>query len=384
MAMANLETRSLGVEDRAAMRDSFRRLLADHGGEAEVRRVMDLPSGYDQALWRRIADLGVVGLIIDPQYGGIGAGPEELELIMEEAGAFLLCAPLVSSGVLAAGLLQQSTDEEAKARLLPPIASGQIIATAAMTGPRGLWTAADVAVTATEAADGWALEGEAGYVTDAAIAQVILVVAKTPDGLGVFEVDPGSEGLKIFALDTFDRTLRLSGICFSGTKARRIAGAGALAVEQTLDLARIALAGEQAGGARRIFDITLDYTKSRVQFGRPIGGFQAIKHMAADLLLEAESATSAAREAARALAESRADAQVLITLAAFACADAFCHIAATAIQMHGGIAFTWSHPAHLYLRRARADAQLLGTSAAYRERYVTLLETAALTTGARR
>ena len=154
-------------------------------------------------------------------------------------------------------------------------------------------------------------------------------------------------------------------------------GSKRAAIEHALNLARVALAGEQAGAARRIFDITVDYLKTRVQFGRPIGGFQAIKHMAADLLIEVESATSAARAAAQAIEDDASDRQVLVNLASFACADAFSEVAATAIQMHGGIAFTWEHPAHLYLRRARADAQLFGNSDLYRERYVAALENAA-------
>jgi alkylation response protein AidB-like acyl-CoA dehydrogenase len=148
------------------------------------------------------------------------------------------------------------------------------------------------------------------------------------------------------------------------------AGAAWTAVERALDMARVALAGEQAGGARRVLEMTVDYAKTRVQFGRPIGGFQAIKHMAADLLLESESATSAARHAAQALADGAPDAGAAISLAAFACADAFVTVAAAGIQMHGGIAFTWAHPAHLYLRRARAGAQLFGAPAFYRERYL--------------
>jgi alkylation response protein AidB-like acyl-CoA dehydrogenase len=141
-------------------------------------------------------------------------------------------------------------------------------------------------------------------------------------------------------------------------------------------MAVIALAGEQVGGARRIFEMTVEYAKTRVQFGRPIGGFQAIKHMAADLLIEVESATSAAHHAAAALAERSLDTDVLISLAGFACADAFSQVAATSIQMFGGIAFTWDHPAHLYLRRARADAELFGSPNHFRERYLAALERA--------
>jgi alkylation response protein AidB-like acyl-CoA dehydrogenase len=176
-------------------------------------------------------------------------------------------------------------------------------------------------------------------------------------------------------MPTFDHTLRLARIGFAGTQAHRLDATRPVwcAVRQALNLALVALAGEQAGGARRCLEFTVDYAKSRIQFGRAIGSFQAIKHMAADLLLETESAISAARNAASRLAEGAKDAEAAISLAAFACADAFTTTTAASIQMHGGIAFTWAHPAHLYLRRARADAQLFGTPAVHRERYLAQL-----------
>jgi alkylation response protein AidB-like acyl-CoA dehydrogenase len=201
------------------------------------------------------------------------------------------------------------------------------------------------------------------------------VAARAPDGIGIFEVEPGAPGLAVKPLPTFDHTLRLADLTFEATPARRFAASRPAwqAVEEALDLTRVALAGEQAGAAKRALEFTVDYAKTRAQFGRLIGSFQAIKHMAADLLLESESAISAARNAAARLAEGAADAPAAISLAAFACADAFSKVTADAVQMHGGIAFTWAHPAHLYLRRARADAQLFGTPAAYRERFLEAL-----------
>jgi alkylation response protein AidB-like acyl-CoA dehydrogenase len=192
----------------------------------------------------------------------------------------------------------------------------------------------------------------------------------------VFEVDRDAHGLTRTELPTFDHGLRMARLDFADAPAHRLASNGPAwdAVEAALDMARVALAGEQAGGTRRVLDFTVDYAKSRIQFGRAIGSFQAIKHMATDLLLEAESATSAARHAARQLADGAPDAAAAINLAAFACADAYATTTATSIQMHGGIAFTWDHPAHLYLRRARAAAQLFGTSNFYRERYIQQLE----------
>lgn len=365
------------ADERAAIRESFARLLTDQCSEEDVRRTMETDAGYDPALWQAMADMGILGLIVAPEHGGIGAGPVEIEMVMEEAGARLLAGPLLSSAVLAAGLISASDDADAKARLLPAIASGERKATVAFTGDQGCWTAEGVAVEARGEGDAVRLYGAASFVTAAHVADILLVVASTTGGLAVFEVDAKASGVGIERLESWDRTQRLARIGFDGVPARPLEGAGEAAIEQALDLARVALAGEQAGAARRIFDITVEYLKTRVQFGRPIGGFQAIKHMAADLLIEVESATSAARAAAQAIEDDAPDRQVLVNLAAFACADAFSEVAATAIQMHGGIAFTWEHPAHLYLRRARADAQLFGSSDLYRERYVAALENAA-------
>lgn len=363
-------------EERQAIRDSFQRLLAEQSCEAQVRRSMASESGYDPLLWEHLSETGLLGALIPAEYGGIGGGPVELELLMEEAGAALLCAPFLSSAVLAASLLSICSDAPVKSRLLPQLASGKTIATVAMTGERGLWTSDDVTVTAVRRGNEWGLEGVASFVTAGTQAGLLLVIARVPAGLGTFEVHPAAPGVVIQPLESFDRTQRLARISFKAAQGVPIGGADAAAIDRMLDLTRVALAGEQAGAARRVLDMTVEYIKTRVQFGRPVGGFQAIKHMAADLLLEVESSISAARQAARALADGAPDAQALINLAAFACADAFSAVAAASIQMHGGIAFTWEHPAHLYLRRARADAQLFGSSNFYRERYLSLLEKA--------
>ena len=364
---------TVGTEERAAIREGFARLLAEKATEADLRRTMASETGHDTGLWRAISEMGIVGLMVDVEHGGIGGTILDIETVMEVAGAALLAGPLLSSAVMAVALISASSDDAAKARLLPDIASGARIATVAVTGDKGLWTLGDVGVEAI----GDTLSGVANYVLSANVADVLLVVARSGDGLAVYEVDPAASGVDIAPLEAWDRTIRLSRIVFHDVAAVQVAGVDAAAVERMLDLARVALAGEQAGACRRIFDLTVEYLRTRVQFGRPIGGFQAIKHMAADLLIEVESVTSAARAAARALAAGTPDAAALVSLASFACADAFQQVAATAIQMHGGIAFTWEHPAHLYLRRARVDAQLFGASDYHRDRYVSAMELAA-------
>ena len=345
----------------------MRDLLRDGCTEQDVRQVMTSDAGFDPALWLRMADLGVTGMLIDPRYGGAGLSPVELEAVTEETGAALLPSPFISSGVLAASLIQAAAGPQDQQRLLPGLARGTCVGTVAVTGERGTWTPDGVDVEA--GADG-SLTGSARYVTFGQAADVILVVARTADGLGVFEIAPDAAGFTRRAESVFDPTVRLSAFSFDGTPARRLGGAGWAPVQEALDLTVIALAGEQAGGARRILEITVEYLKTRIQFGRAIGSFQAMKHLAADLLLQVESAASAARHAAARTGAGDDGAGGAVALAGFACAEAYENTAPQAIQMHGGIAFTWEHPAHLFLRRARSGAQLFGGPRLHRERYL--------------
>lgn len=356
------------MAEQAALRTAVGDLLADFCAEQDVRRVMATQAGFDPVLWEQLAGLGVTGMLIDLAYGGAGLGPAELETVTEETGAALLPSPFIASGVLAASLIQAAAGAEDRRRLLPGLAAGTSIGTVAVTGARGTWTADGVDVTAD--ADG-TLSGSARYVPFGQAADVILVIARAGDGaIGIFEVAPGAAGFSRMTQSVFDPTVRLSAYDFDRTPARRLRTAGWADVQKALDLAVIALAGEQAGGARRVLEMTVEYLKTRVQFGRAIGSFQALKHMAADLLLAVESATSAARHAAAQADAGRDDASGAIALAGFACAEAYETTALQAIQMHGGIGFTWEHPAHLFLRRARSGAQLFGGSRLHRERYL--------------
>jgi alkylation response protein AidB-like acyl-CoA dehydrogenase len=366
---------SFSAEERLALTESIRLLLSNESDERAVRATMDTPSGYDPKLWEELSKMGVVGLIVDEVHGGAGVGPIELEMVMEEVGAALLCSPLLASGVQAAALLQELGDAELNNRLLPRIADGSSIATVAMTGKNGCWTQDGVAVSGQEVDGEWRLSGSASFVIHGQNADVLLVLATTSEGLACFLVESNAAGLETTALPTFDHTLRLAEIRLDGVKSERVAARVDVwdAVGRAMDLTLVALAGEQTGATQRCLSMTVEYAKTRVQFGRAIGSFQAIKHMAADLLLESESALSAARNAAARLAKDDGDATEAVSLAAFSCADAFVTTAATSIQMHGGIAFTWEHPAHLYLRRARADAELFGSSSFHRERFIQAL-----------
>nr|WP_090343309.1 acyl-CoA dehydrogenase family protein [Mycolicibacterium malmesburyense]CRL74238.1 acyl-CoA dehydrogenase domain-containing protein [Mycolicibacterium malmesburyense] len=358
---------TISVAERAELRTAVRELLADKCTEDDVRTVMTSEEGFDRDLWRRLAEQGVLGMVVDDEHGGLGFGTLELEAVAEETGAALLPAPFISSAVVTVALVSAAGSEDDKERLLPALADGSAIGTVAFTGSAGTWTADGVEVTA--GPDG-ALTGSAHYVTWGQVADVVLVVARTADGVGVFEVTPDAAGFSRKPMTVFDPTVRLSTFTFDGTPARRLGTAGWDAVQEALDHAVIASAGEQVGGSRRIFDMTVDYLKTRVQFGRQIGSFQALKHMAADLLIEVENATSAAQHAAAEKAAQTEISDGAVALAGFTCAEAYETIAMNAIQMHGGIGFTWEHPAHLFLRRARTGLQLFGGPRLHRERYL--------------
>lgn len=361
---------TMSVAERAELATAVRELLSEHCTEDEVRRIMVTNSGFDPDLWARLAAQGVTGMIVDADYGGVGLGALEVEAVAEATGAALLPAPFLSSAVFATALIQAAGTDDDKARLLPALSEGSSIATVAATGPGGTWSPEGVAVKADFRSGGYLLTGRAQYVLWGQIADIIVVVARTDDGIGVFEIDQDAAGFERTAATAFDPTVRLSTLTFNQSPAHRLGVADWTVVDRALTLTTIALAGEQVGGARHIFNTTVEYLKTRIQFGRPIGSFQSLKHMAADLLLEVESATSAAQFAAAQFDIDDADASGAVALAGFTCAEAYHTTAMQAIQMHGGIAFTWEHPAHLFLRRARTGRQLFGSSGDHRERYL--------------
>jgi alkylation response protein AidB-like acyl-CoA dehydrogenase len=307
-------------------------------------------------------------------YGGAGFGPVELGIAMEEQGRALLCAPFFSTCVLAAGAIARAATGEQQSELLPRIASGELRAALAVTEPNGRWDAAGVSAIATQRAGSWRIDGTKSFVIDGATAQLLVVVARMPDtsgesGLSFFVVEPDAPGVTRTPLTTLDPTRKQARIELKGVPARLLgdAGAGAMPLAQTLDHAAIALASEMVGGAQRLLESAVDYAKLRVQFGRPIGSFQAIKHKCADMLLDVELAKSAAYYAAQAEAAGDAETSSLAALAKAAAADAYMRAAANTIQIHGGIGFTWDHDTHLWFKRAKSSEVLLGDPNYHRE-----------------
>jgi alkylation response protein AidB-like acyl-CoA dehydrogenase len=289
--------------------------------------------------------------------------------VFEEMGRALLCAPYFSAVALAANLLLATDDSEAKAAYLPGIAAGTTLATVALAEASGRWDEGGITLEATGSGSSWTLTGEKLYVLDGHQADLILVPARTATGVSIFAVERGANGLNTTALSTMDQTRKQARVTFEGTPARLVGaeGAGWAAVSKMLDLAAVALAAEQVGGAQRVLEMAVEYAKVRVQFGRPIGSFQAIKHKCADMLLEVESAKSAAYYAGWAAAEDNDELPVVASLAKSYCSEAYFHATAENIQIHGGIGFTWDHPAHLYFKRAKSSELLFGDPTYHRE-----------------
>jgi alkylation response protein AidB-like acyl-CoA dehydrogenase len=357
-------------DEQEELRAAVRRFLAEKSPETEVRRLMDTTEGYDPAVWSQMADqLGLQSLTIPEEFGGSGFTYVELLVVLEEMGAALLCAPFFSSVALAANALLTSGDDEAKKSYLPGIASGETIATLAITEDNGKWDFGGIECKAAKKGDGWALDGHKMFVIDGHIANLIIVAARTGAGVSLFVVQGDAAGLTRTSLPTMDQTRKQARLEFSGTPATLIGSDGGAepGLSKTLDLAAVALAAEQVGGAQRVLDASVEYAKTRIQFGRPIGSFQAIKHKCADMLLEVESAKSAAYYAAWAAAEDSDELPVVASLAKSYCSEAYFHSAAENIQIHGGIGFTWEHPAHLYFKRAKSSELLLGDPSYHRE-----------------
>ncbi len=365
----------LGVTaEQEELRASVRRFLADRAPISAVRSLMETADGLDRDVWRQAGEqLGLQGIAIPEEYGGAGFSFAEQAIVLEELGAALYGGPYLASAVLAATALLASGDEAAKKAYLPGIASGELIGTLAFTEEDGSWDPAAIAMAGVADGDGWRLDGRKSFVLDGHTADLILVVARTGDALSLFAVPADAPGLARTGLPTLDQTRKLARLDFAAVPATLAgtAGGGAAVLARVLDVAAIAQAAEQLGGAQRALDMAVGYLKVRHQFGRPIGSFQALKHRCADLLLEVESLRSAIQYAAAAVAENSDEVPVVASLVKAYASDVYFHVAAENIQLHGGIGFTWEHDAHLYFKRAKASELFLGDPSYHREHLAT-------------
>ncbi|MGW4981355.1 acyl-CoA dehydrogenase family protein [Streptomyces mirabilis] len=388
----------LESEERRQLREVLRELLKEACGPEEVRKQAAGPRGHDRLLWERLAgEIGVQALAVPEEFGGAGYTFAELAVALEETGRVLCPAPLLPTVVLAGHTLLRSGDRQACQRWLPGIADGSLTATVA-----GFPQPANV--TAERGAGGWVLRGEADFVLDGEGADLILVAAEAPDGTRLFACEPdhetgtgtgtragtgpgvGSRTCERVARRVLDPTRRQALVRFRGAPAEPVgeAGQAAAIVSVVLDAGRVALAAEHVGGSAHALDAVLEYARRRTQFGRPIGSFQVVKHRLADLLVDLEGARSASAYATACLAGGRPELPVAASSAAVACSGAYRLATAEYVQLHGGIGFTWEHPAHLYVRRARADEALFGTADDHRLRLAGLLGLTGRTNGASR
>ncbi|MDQ6927810.1 MAG: acyl-CoA dehydrogenase family protein [Actinomycetota bacterium] len=354
------------------LRSAVRALLEEVSASGEVRRAMESPDGFDRTVWKRLStDLGLLGIHVPARYGGGGRSYRDLLIVFEETGRALLCAPLLSTVALATNTVMESGDEQLKSELLPRIASGDTVATVAFTEDNGRWDEAGVTTTATRRGANWFLNGQKSFVVDGHAADVFIVAARMGDGISLFEVDGDATGLTRRALPTMDQTRRLARIELAGTRARLVGrkGGGWDALSRALDLTVMALAAEQVGGAQRCLEMAVDNAKRRVQFGQPIGAFQAVKHTCADMLVSLESARSAVAYASGIVtSEGSTERPLAASLAKVACSDAYLAVAAANVQIHGARGCTWDHDAHLFLKRAKSSQLLFGDPMFHRAR----------------
>ena len=350
-------------ESQEFLKDSARKFFAGECPSAEMRRLMETESGYDAALWSKLTDQGYTGIIFPEEYGGVGLGKVELMLLMEEAGRALLTGPFFSTVVLAGTVLDAVSTPANKEKYLAPICRGEVRATVAILEAGASWNPRDIQVSATNGH----LSGEKFFVPDAAIADFIIVVARN----GVFVVDSKARGLKISPMSGMDLTRKLYVVEFSNTPAEEIGSTKNL--PQAFNIAAAALAAELVGGMQRTLEITVEYAKTRKQFGKPIGMFQAVQHQCADMYLETESSRSAVYYAGWALEENSPDAATAVSIAKMYASDAGRTVGNRGIQIHGGMGFTWENDIHLYYRRAKASETAFGDATFHRERIASMV-----------
>lgn len=363
------------TDEQEQIRAMVRRFLAEQSPTTEIRRLMATDHGWEPDTWQRLSgELGLTSVHIPEDYGGQGLGFVELAIVLEEMGRALLCAPYFASVVLAANAILNAGSEDQKHELLPGIAAGETVATLAFTENNGRWDSAGVALTVTPVGGSYRLSGVKSFVLDGHTADLIIVLARAPgssgdSGLSFFSVRGDAAGLDRRLLKSVDSTRKLARLTFNDVRGELLGDLGAAAAPfaRTLDQAAVCLANEMVGGADQLRQSALDYVMMRVQFGRPIASFQAIKHKCADMLVDVELAKSAAYYAAEAAAESDPELPALASLAKACAADAFMQTARETIQLHGGIGFTWDNDTHLWFKRAKSSEVFLGSPSYHRE-----------------
>ena len=371
-------------QEQELLRNTARKFLENECTSEFVRARMAEPAGVTDAFWTKLAEQGWTGLVYPEEFGGTGLGFVDLTVLMEEMGRAVMPGPFFSTLLGGLTILEAGSAAQKK-EWLTKIAAGEAKAALAFTEPNARWDAAAVAVTAREAGGKFTLSGTKLFVLDAHVADVIVVVARTreskrpEEGLNMFLVPKGARGLTVKLLPTMDQTRKLCEVKFEDV----VVGADALLgprdgawapLARVLDRATVALCAEMCGGAQRVLDMTTEYAKIRIAFGKPIGSYQGVKHRAADMLVESENAKSLTYYAAWAVDENVPEAPLAASMAKAYASDAFRKIAGAGIQLHGGIGFTWEHDLHLYFKRAKSSEFTFGDATYHRERVAQLIQ----------
>jgi len=370
-------------QEQELLRNTARKFLENECTSEFVRARMAEPAGVTDAFWTKLAEQGWTGLVYPEEFGGTGLGFVDLTVLMEEMGRAVMPGPFFSTLVGGLTILEAGSAAQKK-EWLTKIAAGEAKAALAFTEPNARWDAAGVTVTARESGGRFTLSGTKLFVLDAHVADIIVVVARTKEskrpeeGLSLFLVPKGTRGLSVKLLPTMDQTRKLCEVKLEDV----VVGSDALLgprdggwtpLARVLDRATVALCAEMCGGAQRVLDMTTEYAKIRIAFGKPIGSYQGVKHRAADMLVESENAKSLTYYAAWAVDENVPEAPLAASMAKAYASDAFRKIAGAGIQLHGGIGFTWEHDLHLYFKRAKSSEFTFGDASYHRERVAQLI-----------
>jgi alkylation response protein AidB-like acyl-CoA dehydrogenase len=353
------------------LQQSAREFLARECSHEKVRALMESETAFDEKLWQGIADQGWTGLIVPEEFGGLGLGMVELAVVAEEMGRAVLPSPFIST-LWAAALIARAGSEGQKAQYLEAISSGELKATVALVEASNSWNLEHVQLHAEKSGDNYVLNGRKDYVTDAGVANLIVTVARSGDDLVLLPVAAHSDGVTITLTPGIDATRKLYSVEFNGVTVPQ---ADALetgyraqeALEQATAIANVALCGEMVGGMQWVLDESVEYVKTRQQFGKPVGIYQAVQHRCADMVLQTESSRSAVYYAAWALSENDPSAKLAVSAAKAYCSEAGRLVGNNGIQVHGGIGFTWEHNLHLYYKRFKSSEIMFGDATFHRE-----------------
>jgi alkylation response protein AidB-like acyl-CoA dehydrogenase len=366
------------TETQQVLKNSAREFFSTECPIGEVRRLMETGTAYDAALWQKMAQQGWTGIIFGEEYGGLGLGLVEMAVALEEMGRALLPGPYLSTVLLAGVAIDAAGNAAQKRKYLSRISMGEARATLALVEASARWEPEAIELAAYPTLSGFALNGRKMFVPDAAAADFLVCAARRDADLGLFIVPRGAQGLTITPLAAIDGTRKLDQVEFDGVEVAEddflaIGDSALQALERSLAVSTAGLAAEMVGGMQRVMEIAVEYAKTRKQFGKPIGQFQAVQHLCADMLVLTESSRSAAYYAAWALQERVPEAAVAVSIAKAYASDAYREVGNRGIQVQGGMGFTWENHVHLYYKRAKASEIQFGDATYHRERIARLV-----------